>query len=488
MALRVYNTLTRKKEDFVPLQPGKVSMYVCGPTVYDFLHVGNFFGSIFFNLVRNWLEKKGLEVKYVYNYTDVDDRIIDKAKKEGVGSEVISERYIQEFKQDYGSLKLKPHSLNPKVTEYMDEIVSFIGKLVEKKSAYVLDGDVYFSVPSFKEYGKLSNKTLDDLVAGHRIEVNNKKQHVSDFALWKKAKPEEPSWPSPWGNGRPGWHIECSAMNHAIHGEQIDIHGGGLDLTFPHHENEIAQTEALTGKQFAKYWMHNNMLNFGAVKMSKSLGNVRTGRAFMEEYNGEILKFLILSSHYRSVIDFSQIQVDRTISALARFYSSLVHAKKLMGAGKVLAPVPETFQKAIDMANDKIEAGLDDDFNTPEVMAQFFEIMRLYNGLCNVPGKIKAEQVAVAEVYFHWMRDKASVMALFNEDPETFLKTLDDILLGKKNLSREKVDELVQSRSAARAGKDFAKADEIRKELSAMGIAVQDSATGSLWEVDKTVL
>lgn len=487
-SLRIYNTLSRKKEEFVPLEPGKVRMYVCGPTVYDYLHVGNFFGAIFFNLVRNWLEKKGYEVKYVYNYTDVDDKIINRAKEEKATAEAIVEKYIAEFQKDYANLKLRPHSLNPRVTEYMPQIIDFVGQLVEKKSAYSLDGDVYFDVPAFKEYGKLSNKTLDDLVAGHRIEVNNKKRHVSDFALWKTAKPDEPAWDSPWGKGRPGWHIECSAMNHSIHGEQIDIHGGGLDLTFPHHENEIAQTEALTGKQFAKYWMHNNMLNFGAVKMSKSLGNVRTGRAFMEEYNAEILKFLILSSHYRSVVDFSQVQIDRTINALARFYSSMVHAKKIISTGQSLAPVPDAFQKAIEQANEKIEAALDDDFNTPEVMAQFFEIMRLYNSICNVAGKVKPEMQAVAEVYFHWIRDKANVMALFTEDPEKFLNALDDILLRKKNLSREKIDELVQSRTAARTEKNWAKSDEIRKELSEMGISVQDSPTGSHWEVDKTVL
>ncbi|MEK6555963.1 MAG: cysteine--tRNA ligase, partial [Bdellovibrionota bacterium] len=368
MAIQIYNTLTRKKEEFTTLEPGKVRMYVCGPTVYDFLHVGNFFGAIFFNLVRNWLEKSGYQVTYVYNYTDVDDKIIDRAKKENVEAKEISEKFIMEFEKDYKRLHLKAHSKNPRVSEFMDEIVAFVKDLVDNKKAYELNGDVYFDVPGFKDYGKLSNKTIDDLVAGHRIDVNEKKRHVSDFALWKKAKEGEPSWPSPWGHGRPGWHIECSAMNYAIFGEQIDIHGGGLDLTFPHHENEIAQTEARTGKTFARYWMHNNMLNFGAVKMSKSLGNVRKARDFIEEYNGEILKFLILSSHYRSIIDFSLPQIERTISNLARFYSSLAFAQELMKGGAVV-PVPEKFQKALAEADDKIKKALDDDFNTPEVMA-----------------------------------------------------------------------------------------------------------------------
>lgn len=485
MPIQIYNTLTRKKEEFKTLEPNKVKMYLCGPTVYDFLHVGNFFGAIFFNLVRNWLEKRGYEVTFTYNFTDVDDRILDRAKKENVDSREVSEKYIAEFKKDFDRLHLKAHSHNPKVTDFMNEIVSFVADLVERKKAYVLGGDVYFDVPAFKEYGKLSNKTVDDLVAGHRIDVNDKKRHVADFALWKSAKDGEQSWPSPWGNGRPGWHIECSAMNYAIYGEQIDIHGGGLDLTFPHHENEIAQTEARTGKPFARYWMHNNMLNFGNTKMSKSLGNVRTARGFIEEYNGEILKFLILSSHYRSVIDFSEPQIERTISNLSRFYSSLSFAKNLMSAGLALVPVPESFQKAIDSATDKIGEALDDDFNTPEAMAQFYEVMRLFNNLCRTPGKVKPEQQAIAEVYYHWLRNQAAVMALFNEEPQGFLKTLDDMFLKRKGLSREKIDGLVHERATARANKDFAKSDELRKALTDMGIAVQDTAQGSTWEVAK---
>lgn len=487
MGIRIYNTLTRKKEDFVPLNPGEVKMYVCGPTVYDYLHVGNFFGAIFFNVVRNWLEKRGYKVTYVLNYTDVDDKIIERAKREGCSSHEISERYIAEYKKDFATLKLRPHSANPKVTEYMDAIIEFIADLIKQGKAYELDGDVYYSVPSFKEYGKLSNKSVDDLVSGHRIEVNARKRHAADFALWKKSKDGEPSWSSPWGPGRPGWHIECSAMNYAIHGEQIDIHGGGLDLTFPHHENEIAQTEGRTGKPFARYWMHTNLLTFGNVKMSKSLGNVRTARAFIEEYNGEILKFLILSSHYRSPVDFSQVQIDRTIDTAARFYSSLAHAEKLMKSGAPLAPVPENFEQAIAKADEKIAEALDDDFNTAEVMAQFFEMMRLYNNLCRTPGKVKPEQQAIAETYFSWMRDKGQILSLLQEPPAEFLKTLDDMLLQKKNINRAQVDQLVSERSEARAAKNFARADEIRKQLSELGISVQDTPTGTTWEVDKSL-
>jgi cysteinyl-tRNA synthetase len=486
MALQIYNTMSRKKEEFVPLKAGEVKMYVCGPTVYDFLHVGNFFGAIFFNLVRNWLEKSGYTVTFIYNYTDVDDKIIARAKKDNVTSAEISEKYIAEFEKDYTHLGLKKHSMNPRVTQYLGQIVEFVAGLIEKKKAYELNGDVYYDVTSFKDYGKLSNKNLDDLVSGTRVEINDQKHHVADFALWKKSKPGEPSWPSPWGDGRPGWHIECSCMAYSILGETIDIHGGGLDLTFPHHENEIAQSEGLTGKQFVRYWMHNNMLIFGNQKMSKSLGNVRTGRSFIEEYNGEILKFLILSSHYRSNVDFSVAQIDRTIANLSRFYSSLAFAEKARGAKLPLVPLPKVFAEAVSKADEKITAAFDDDFNTPEVMAAFYEVMKMFNTICRTAGKMKPEQQAVAEVYYSWLKKHGEIMALFQEEPQSFLRTLDDMLLRKKELNRDQIDQMVTSRAQARVEKNYARSDELRAELTKMGVQVQDSADGSTWEVDKT--
>jgi len=488
MALQIYNTLTRKKEEFVPLVPGEVKMYVCGPTVYDFLHVGNFFGAIFFNMVRNWLEKSGYKVTFIYNYTDIDDKIINRAKADKVSSSEISEKYISEFEKDFANLKLKKHSKNPRVTEFVPQIIEFVQDLVEKKKAYVLGGDVYFDVTSFPEYGKLSNKNLDDLVAGTRVEVNDKKHHVADFALWKSSKPGEPSWESPWGPGRPGWHIECSCMAHSLLGETIDIHGGGLDLTFPHHENEIAQSEARTGKQFARYWMHNNMLVFSNQKMSKSLGNVRTGRSFLEEYNAEILKYLILSSHYRSNVDFAPMQIERAISSLARFYSSMTYADKIKSVDLALAPIPPAFQSALEKAEAKIADALNDDFNSPEVVAALFEVMRLFNNLCRTPGKAKPEQKAIAEVYTPWLKRQAEVMALLQEEPAGFLKTLDDMLLKKRGLQREQIEVIVNDRVQARLNKDYAKSDELRAELTKMGVMIADSAEGSSWEVDKTHL
>ncbi|OFZ12079.1 MAG: cysteine--tRNA ligase [Bdellovibrionales bacterium RBG_16_40_8] len=480
--------MTRKKEEFKPLIAGQVSMYVCGPTVYDFLHVGNFFGAIFFNIVRNWLEKKGYKVTFVYNYTDIDDKIIQRSLKDGVASSEISEKYIKEFEKDYETLKLKKHSHNPKVTEFLPQIITFIKELVTNEHAYVLDGDVYYDVTKFSEYGKLSNKNIDELMAGTRVNINEQKKHVVDFALWKASKPGEPSWDSPWGPGRPGWHIECSCMAHTLLGETIDIHGGGLDLIFPHHENEIAQSEGRSGKPFARYWMHNNMLVFSNQKMSKSLGNVRSGRSFMEEYNGEILKFMILSSHYRSNVDFSQGQIERSIGNLARFYSSLAFAEKLKNSGLQLVPVPKSFLDMIATADEKIALSLDDDFNTPEVMAAFYEVMRVFNNLCRVPGKIKPDQQAIAEVYFAWLRKQAELMAIFQEEPITFLHKLDDMILRRRGLARENIDKTVAARTRARIEKNYALSDELRDELNKMGVLVQDAPEGSTWEVDKTRL
>ena len=358
--------------------------------------------------------------------------------------------------------------------------------LIEKEKAYATPkGDVYFSVENFSEYGKLSNKNIEELEAGVRIEVNKDKKHNSDFALWKGAKEGEVSWTSPWGEGRPGWHIECSVMAKEVLGESIDIHGGGLDLLFPHHENEIAQSEACSGKQYVKYWMHNNMLEFGNQKMSKSLGNVKTGRSFIEEYNGEVLKFLNLSSHYRSVIDFSEVQIGRAIASLGKFYSSLKHAQKLIEKDFALVPVPAEFEKLVDECTIGFEKSLNDDFNTADALSKFYELMRQFNNLTRKPGKVKPEYKAIAEVYLSWIKDKGSILALFQESPSEYLVMLDDMLLRQKNISRADVDRLIAERAKVREEKNYARSDEIRDELVAMGIQVMDGADGSTWEVEK---
>ncbi len=484
MAIVVYNSLSHKKEEFVPLNPGQVKMYLCGPTVYDLLHVGNFRGAITFNLLRNWFEYRGLKVTFVYNYTDVDDKIIDRAKADKVSSQDISEKYIQEFEKDFNALKLKKHSHNPKVTEFIDPIIELIERLVANQKAYVVEGDVYFDVHAFPGYGKLSHKKLEDLEAGVRIEVDARKKHPSDFALWKKSKDGEPKWPSPWGEGRPGWHIECSAMASSLLGEQIDIHGGGLDLIFPHHENEVAQSEGASGKPFAKYWMHNNMLNFGSQKMSKSLGNVRTARSFMQEYHPEILKYLMLSAHYRSVLDFSPVAIENIISALARIYSALALAEK--ASTQPTDPrAPDDFERVIQTAKAGVETAFDDDLNTPEGLARLFDVVRAFNNIVRTPGPVTPKKAATAKAFLQFAAWMGGFMSLFAESPAEFLRFLDDMLLNKKALKRDDIDRLVEERSKARVAKDFTKADELRNQLQQMGILVQDSAQGSEWEVDK---
>ncbi len=486
MALQIYNTLTKKKEEFKPLQAPHVKIYVCGPTVYDFLHIGNFRGPVFFNLVRNWLERSGFEVTYILNYTDVDDKIIQRANKEGTTQDAIANKYIAEYKKDFEILGLRPHDRNPRVTEFMKEIIATIEKLVANKKAYVVDGDVWCSVESIKDYGKLSGKDLEGLIAGHRVEIGDSKKSPADFALWKKSKPGEPFWESPWGNGRPGWHIECTAMSQSLLGDTIDIHGGGVDLIFPHHENEIAQSEGASGKQFVKYWVHWEFLNFSEQKMSKSLGNVVTLRQFVEKFHPEIYKFMILIGHYRKKIDFSDAQVEHAISGLARIYSALASAKDINAENIAAEPLDNDFKKVLDEATKGIATALNDDFATPEVMARIFEVVRSFNNLVKRGQKVNGKSKARAEAFVNWFADYGKLMSLFNEEPHAFLRYLDDMLLKKSDVARTEVDDLVSQRAAARKAKDFAKADQVRDRLNELNILVCDMPNGtSFWEVKK---
>ena len=346
MSLHIYNTLSGKKETFYPLKPPAVKMYCCGPTVYDLLHVGNFRGAVVYHLCRQWMEKgHNYQVKFVYNFTDIDDKILQKAQELKISWKEVAEKFIEAFWQDFNALKLRSHTFNPRATEYIDSMVDMIKKLVEKKKAYVSRGDVIYDIDSFKEYGKLSHKKVGDLQAGKRVAVDDKKKNPLDFVLWKKSKKGEPGWDSPWGQGRPGWHIECSAMNCVLLGEQIDIHGGGMDLIFPHHENEIAQSEAFSEKPFVRYWIHTNLITFSGQKMSKSLGNIYRMRSFLEKYGGELFKFFVLSVHYRSTLDFSEKTLHQAIGQLAKIYSSLNVAQRhfqKFQKGKKLFPSSST--------------------------------------------------------------------------------------------------------------------------------------------------
>lgn len=485
------NSQTQKKEEFIPHQAPQVKMYCCGPTVYDFLHIGNFRGAIFYNLLRNYLEHIGYQVTYVYNYTDVDDKILARAQSEGVSSAEISERFIKEFEHDYKRLGLRPHSANPKVTDYIEPIKNMIATLVAKGSAYEVKGEVLFAVRQFSEYGKLSHRNPDDMRTGTRIEAGAYKKDPLDFSLWKPAKAgEDAAWPSPWGLGRPGWHIECSAMTQAILGDQIDIHGGGMDLIFPHHENEIAQSEACSGHTYVKYWVHNNMIDFSGTKMSKSLGNVITGRSFMEEYDPEVLKFLYLSSHYRSVLDLNDNTIQQAIKGLARVYSALSVAESYLGKAheqkeKKSWPTDGEWEQHFSAEWEKIEKSLCDDMSTPEVFAVLFEAVRFFNAKVKrgapLADKIKNQSGSFAK----FINKFGELSALFAQPPAEFLRKMDRMLLKKMNITEDEIEQLVKARVEARLQKDFSKSDDLRKKLSEAGVSVMDFAGGSFWEVTK---
>ncbi len=486
MALTVYNTLSKTKEKFQTIEPGKVKMYVCGPTVYDYLHIGNFRGAIFFNLVRNWLEDQGNEVTYVYNYTDVDDKIIQRANERGIEPGELTAEFIKAFEEDYARLRLRPQTKNPRVTEHMDDIIDLVKGLVEKGKAYVVEGEVFFSIDTFETYGELSGKKLDELEAGQRVEVDERKKNPGDFVLWKPAKAGEPSWESPWGAGRPGWHIECSAMIKALLGDSIDIHGGGIDLIFPHHENEIAQGEGCSGKKYCNFWMHNNFINIKDQKMSKSLGNFITARAFMDKYHPEILKYVMLSSHYRSMLNVNDEKLDQTVSGLARVYKALREAKRFIAESDLSGGTNyKALATAMTSADAKIKKALNDDFNTGEMMANIFEVVRVFNAQNIAKKKKDANALASAHAFLDWVNSWAKVSALFLEDPEVFLKELDQILIREKGIDPAQVEDLIKQRNEAREAKDWAKSDEARDKLVELGIEIQDGENGTIWEVKK---
>ncbi len=483
--LKIYSTLSKKVEDFQPLVSGQVSMYVCGPTVYDYLHIGNFRGAIFFNLVRNWLEASGLKVKYVYNYTDIDDKIIKRAAEQEIEPSELTRKFIAEFEKDYAELKLGKHTSNPRATHYIPQMIAVIQKLIQNGKAYVSEGEVIYSIEAFQDYGKLSGKKIDELEAGSRVEVSAKKKNPFDFVLWKPSKSGEPAWDSPWGQGRPGWHIECTCMIHGELGEQIDIHGGGIDLIFPHHENEIAQGEGVTGKQYSKYWMHNQFINFGDEKMSKSLGNVITARKFLESYHGEILKFMILSVQYRSILQFTSALIHQTIGSLGKIYASIALAESFVSKPVLGEPAAE-FATILKQAGAELELGLNDDFNTPVVFSKIFEVLRVFNASWAAGQKITDEHCRRAVAFLAWMKKYGALLALFQESSAEFLKKLDQILIREKNIDVSKVESLIAARADARKNKDFTQADQIRVELTTLEIEISDTPTGTTWTIKKS--
>ena len=462
--MKVYNTLTRKKEELVPITPGEIKMYACGPTVYNYIHIGNARPLCIFDILRRYLEYRGYKVKFVQNFTDIDDKIIRRANEEHVDFSEISERYIKEFWTDADGLNVRHATINPKATENIDAIIQIISTLIEKGYAYEAQGDVYFSTEKFKDYGKLSHQPLEDLEAGARIMVGEVKREPMDFAVWKAAKPGEPAWDSPWGKGRPGWHIECSAMNWRYLGDTIDIHCGGQDLIFPHHENEIAQSECFTGKPFAHYWMHNGYINVDNVKMSKSLGNFFTVRDVAEKYGYEPIRYLLISAQYRSPINYSTDIIEQCISALNRLYTC---RDSLDFELKNAADAEHDGDKAIidgfDKYREQFIAAMDDDLNTADAIASIFELVRDIN--TNVVGKTPSK--ALVEGAIAMFDELTGVLGLvYNRKTET----LDS-----------DVEALIEARTNARKEKNWAEADRIRDQLKEMGIVLEDTAQGVKW-------
>ena len=486
--LQIYDTAEKKKKKFVPLSAHKVKMYCCGPTVYDYLHIGNFRGAVFFNFVRNWLEFLNYEVEYIYNFTDIDDKILNRSSLEKIHPKDMAEKYIEEFKKDFTSLNLKPHTANPRATETLPEIINLIKKLIEQGKAYEIEGDVFYSVYSFKNYGYLSGKKPNELLAGARVDIDKRKKNPLDFVLWKKSKPEE-FWhfDSPWGQGRPGWHIECTAMIHKFLGEEIDIHAGGTDLIFPHHENEIAQSEACTNKKYVRFWLHNNMIVTEGDKMSKSLSNMLKMKDFLEQYPGELFKFLVLSCHYRSPLQFSKKTLHQALISLSKIYSSLAKARQLISSLKKQQTPPHAiqFQKNLEKAEKDITAAFNDDFATPKAFAVLFSVLNSFQKIIEDKNIPLQEKSFCAEKYILFFRKYGELLSLFQEEPKTFLKSLDDKLLEQKKLTRKQIHQLIEKRSLARQQKDFKTSDELRKQLEEMGIEVRDTVQGSEWEIKK---
>ena len=467
--MKIYNTLSKRKEEFVPLEEGKVKMYVCGPTVYNLIHIGNARPMIVFDTVRRYMEHKGYEVDYVSNFTDVDDKIIKKAIEEGVDASVISERYIAECKKDMAAMNVKPATTHPKATEEICGMLDMIGTLIEKGHAYAAeDGTVYFRTRSFKEYGKLSHKNLDDLQGGNRsllVTGEDQKEDPLDFVLWKPKKEGEPYWESPWCNGRPGWHIECSVMSKKYLGDEIDIHAGGEDLVFPHHENEIAQSEAANGKQFAKYWMHNAFLNIDNKKMSKSAGNFFTVRDISEKYDLQVLRFFMLSAHYRSPLNFSAELMEAAQNGYDRIVTSVSNLNYLL-ENTASEKMSDEEAKLLEEAKGfivKFDEAMDDDFNTADAIAAIFELVKFIN--TNV-------SAASSKEFLQALKDEVLMLS----------DVCGLIVEKKQEMLDSDIEALIEERQAARKAKNFARADEIRNELLEKGIILEDTREGVKWK------
>ncbi len=487
--IKLYNTLTGKKEEFVSIAPGRVNMYACGITVYDYSHLGHARGAVVFDLVRRYFQRKRHSVTYVRNFTDVDDKIINRAREEGKSADEVARTYIDAYNEDMKRLGVEPADIEPKATEHIPEMIEVITGLIEKGHAYPVDGDVYFRVASFPDYGKLAKRNLEDMRAGARVEVDERKHDPLDFALWKASKPGEPAWDSPWGPGRPGWHIECSAMGFKHLDQTFDIHGGGKDLIFPHHENEIAQSEAFTGKKFVNYWLHNGFVNINQEKMSKSLGNFFTIREILDQYDAEIVRLFLLSTHYRSPIDFSDGNLKDARAGLDRFYTMKEGINGFLAGKDAPSQKPEQLVESIDRPlYDKIlnlprafEEAMDDDFNTAFAIGLIYDLVRDVNKfLSEVENKREDAATVVLSSAARAFDDVGRTLGLFLRDPEEWFR--EGRLIGKIAMPVEQIEEHVSRRNTARDRKDWAEADRIRDILDEAGVVVYDRPGGTVWK------
>ncbi|HEY9121883.1 MAG TPA: cysteine--tRNA ligase [Brevefilum sp.] len=463
MSLRVYNTLTREKSDFSPIEEGTVRMYVCGPTVYDSAHVGHAMSAMVFDVVRRYLMYLGYDVHYVMNFTDVDDKIIDRAKRLGVDPIELAEKYIEEYKKNLEDLNILPPTEHPRATNEIDAIIKMVERLIAKGAAYEVDGDVYFRVEKAKDYGKLSGRKLEEMNAGSRIRVDARKENPMDFAVWKAAKKGEPAWDSPWGPGRPGWHIECSAMNLQHLGDQIDIHGGGNDLIFPHHENEIAQSEAITGKPFARYWMHNGMLQLKGEKMSKSTGNLIPINEFLEDHSGDVMRLMVISSHYRSPLTFNNEVIEANERALERLLSAIKPAME--GAPGAPGEITQKLEEQREITRKGFHDSMDEDFNTAGALGYLFDLARMINQARSEGAT--AEELRPAQALF---KELTGVLGLKLETSEKAASSADAF-----------IDLLLDLRQELRAKKEYQLSDRIRDDLANLGVILEDTPQGSTW-------
>ena len=472
--LRVYNTISEKKEEFKPLNEKNVGIYACGMTVYDKPHIGHARKEVAMDVVVKYLRYLGYNVNYVRNFTDVDDKIIARANERNISTKELSEENIQAFYDAMDSLNIARPDKEPKATMHIDEIIKMVEKLIENGHAYEANGSVYFSVKSFKGYGKLSKRNIDDMISGTRFTPDPEKKFPLDFALWKKSKPNEPKWQSPWGEGRPGWHIECSAMSTRYLGESFDIHAGGRDLIFPHHENEIAQSEGTYKKQFVKYWVHNGFLSVEGEKMSKSLGNFITVEDALKLYHPEVLRYFLLSTQYRTPIDFSMKNLEETEKRLNYFYTTVANLNVLIKEDAV----PEKTDKALKFIEDFKES-MDDDFNTAKVVASFYSLFRFLND--SMQKKKTRPSANEAKGYIEVILEVGNVLGVLLEEPEKIIEEIKSYQLSRKGLNREDIEELIFKRNDARKEKDYKKADELRDKLLEMGVVIKDTPTGTIW-------